>query len=103
MQWFSDPLSPLAIFLAAAVTYSLRFGGLMLAGRLPQSGRLRRAMDALPGAILLALVTPSIAASGWWGLGAAFCTAGVVVRTGNALLAMLAGMAVILIQRHLVM
>ena len=42
----------LAIGLAAVATYGLRAGGLLLAERLPKTGRLRRGMDALPGALL---------------------------------------------------
>lgn len=91
----------IAIGLASLATYSLRFGGLMLASRLPRSGRFKRGMDALPGALLLSLVAPTAVAEGAWGVGAALLTALVVLRTRNPLIAMLAGMAVILAQRRL--
>ncbi|GAB7082043.1 AzlD family protein [Megalodesulfovibrio paquesii] len=91
----------LAIGLAAAGTYALRAGGLLLAERLPRTGRLRRGMDALPGALLLSLVVPSIAKAGPWGLLAASITALVAWRSRNMLAAMLLGMAVVFMQRQL--
>ena len=72
------------IGLAAAVTYLLRFGGLMLANKLPRSGRCRRFMDALPGTLLLSLIAPGIVSAGFlrkWRKGAvlgAFLTAAVL-------------------------
>lgn len=90
----------IAVALAAAVTYSLRLGGLLLASRLPRSGRFRRGMDALPGALLFSLVLPSIVAEGAWGLIAAAVTAVVVLRSRNTLAAMLCGMLVIFLARR---
>jgi uncharacterized membrane protein len=91
----------LAIGLAALVTYALRFGGLLLASRFPRSGRFRRGMDALPGALLFSLALPSIVAEGMGGLLAAGLTALIMLRTRNTLLAMLAGMAVIFVARRM--
>jgi len=90
-----EPQILLAVGMAAVVTYSLRLGGLLLASRFPRSGRFRRGMDALPGALLFSLVVPSIVAEGLWGLCATVLTAMVVLRTRNTLLAMLSGMLVI--------
>lgn len=95
-----EPHALLAIGLAALATYALRLGGLLLATRFPRSGRFRRGMDALPGALLFALVVPSIAAEGVWGLLAGGMIALIVLRTGNTLLAMLAGVLVIYLVRH---
>jgi uncharacterized membrane protein len=89
----------LAVGLAAAVTYSLRLGGLLLATHFPRSGRFRQGLDALPGALLFSLVLPSIVAEGCWGLLATVLTALVVLRSRNTLLAMLVGMSVIFIAR----
>jgi uncharacterized membrane protein len=96
-----EPQVLIAVALAAAVTYALRLGGLLLAGRFPQSGRFRRGMDALPGALLFSLVLPSIVAEGLWGVLAAALTAIVVLRTRNTLAAMLCGMLVIYMARRL--
>lgn len=95
-----DPQSLLAIGCCAVATYSLRCGGLLLAARLPRKGRLRRGMDALPGALLLALVVPGIVEAGPWGWLAAAVTAVTAWKHGNLLLAMLLGMLTILVQRH---
>lgn len=91
----------IAVALAAGATYSLRLGGLLLASRFPRSGRFRRGMDALPGALLFSLVLPSIVAEGVWGLVAAALTAIVVLRTRNTLAAMLCGMVVIFAVRQM--
>ena len=91
----------LAIGLAALATYGLRAGGLLLAERLPKTGRLRRGMDALPGALLLSLVLPSVIKAGPWGVLATLITALVAWRSRNMLAAMLLGMAVVFIQRQL--
>ena len=101
MLEFSTPQSVVAILLAAAATYSLRLGGLLLASRMPKTGRFRRGMDALPGALLFSLVLPPIVSEGVWGVVAAALTALIAFRTRNTLLAMIAGMAVIFIQRQL--
>jgi len=88
-----------AILTAAAVTYGLRFGGLMLADWLPQSGRFKRFMDALPGCILVSLVAPGVLAAGLWGIVAAGCTVLVAARTRSVFLAMLTGMLVVALTR----
>lgn len=90
----------IAIGLAAIVTYSLRVGGLLLAGRLPDSGRFRKFMDALPGAILLSLVAPGIISAGFWGCAAALCTGLCTYKTGNVFLSMMIGMGIIVVQRQ---
>ena len=101
MNTLSDATVLAAIGLAALVTYTLRAGGLLLAERLPDSGRFKRFMDALPGTILLSLVAPGIVAAGLWGIVAAVGVAVTVRKTGNLFLAMLIGMAVIILQRQL--
>lgn len=90
----------ICIVSAAVITYCLRVGGLLLSEKLKESGRLKRFMDALPGAILLALVAPGILAAGLWGGIAALSIVFCVRRTGNILLAMLLGMAIIAVQRR---
>lgn len=90
----------LAVGLSAVVTYSLRLGGLLLGSRFPRTGRFRKGMDALPGALLFSLVVPSMVAEGPVGLFAGSMTALVMVRSRNSLLSMLVGMLVIIIARH---
>lgn len=90
-----------AILLASVITYGLRFGGLMLADRLPKSGPARRFLDTLPGAILLSLTVPGAINSGIegiFGLGACLL---VYLRTRNLLATMGAGMAGVCLLRYL--
>ena len=87
--------SLLVIGLASGVTYLLRSGGLLLAGALPQKGRVKAFMDALPGTILVALVAPGVYQAGVSGQAAALVTALCAWRTGNVLLAMVVGMAIV--------
>ena len=86
--------------LAAAATYCLRIGGLLMAERLPDSGRVKVFMDALPGTLLLALIAPGLAASGVWGGIAALCTAWCTHKTGNVFLAMIVGMGIVAVSRQ---
>ncbi len=90
-----------AIVLASAITYALRFGGLLLADKLPKSGPARRFLNTLPGAILLSLTVPGAINSGIegiFGLGACLL---VFVRTRNLLLTMAAGMVAVCLFRYL--
>jgi len=89
----------LVILAAASVTYGLRFGGLVLSDRLPDSGRFRRFMDALPGTILLSLVIPGIVAAGLWGCIAAAGTALCARLTGNVFISMILGMGIVAVAR----
>ena len=90
----------LVIFLAAVLTYGLRIGGLLLSERLPQNGPFQRFMGALPGTILLSLIAPGIVGIGFWGWLAAAFTAICAHKTGNVLLSMLVGMAVMIVHRN---
>jgi len=91
----------LAIAGAALVTYSFRFGGLLLSERLPRTGRFKDFMEALPGTILVALVAPGILAAGLWGCLAALATTLLVWKTGNIFVAMLSGMIIVAVARSL--
>lgn len=84
----------------AVATYGLRFGGLMLAGRIPQSRGFKAFMEALPGTILLSLVLPGIYTTGPWGWIAALATAGTAHKTGNIFLSMGVGMAIVALHRN---
>ncbi len=87
--------SYLVICAAALVTYGLRLGGLLLAGRLPKTGRFKKFMDALPGTILLSLIIPAALAGGVWSWIATFCTAICSLKTGNVFISMLLGVAIV--------
>lgn len=97
-----SPLMNILITLtgAALATYGLRLGGLLLSERLPRAPAFRAFMSALPGTILLSLVVPGILAAGPWGCLAALVTVLTAIKTRQTLLAMLAGMLVIVLQRQ---
>lgn len=90
-----DTLVLAAIMAAALVTYGLRIGGLLLAERLPATGRFKVFMDALPGTLLLSLIAPGIASSGLLGAAAAAATALCTHRTGNIFLSMAVGVGIV--------
>ncbi len=85
----------LAIGSAALVTYGLRISGLLLAGRLPKTGRFRTFMDTLPGTILLSLIVPAAVAAGPIGWLATIVTGLCSIKTGNVFLSMLVGVAIV--------
>ena len=90
-----------AIAGAALVTYSLRFGGLILADKFPKSKNFTKFMETLPGTILVALVVPELLSAGFWGGIAAFSTALCAWKTKNVFIAMLTGMVIVAVSRHL--
>jgi len=102
MMWDKVDMPAIAAVLgAAAGTYGLRLGGLLLSERLPQNGGFRRFMEALPGTILLSLVAPGIVAAGTWGALAAASTALCTWKTRNVFLSMIVGVAIVAVARRL--
>jgi uncharacterized membrane protein len=51
-----------AILAMALATYATRIAGIVIGERLPRSGRVKQALDALPAAVLTAVVAPAVAA-----------------------------------------
>lgn len=70
-----DPATLAAILAMALVTYATRVAGLALAGRLRLAGRARAAFDAIPPAVLVAVIAPVALATGWRETLAALVTA----------------------------
>ena len=52
----------LAIVAMALATYATRIAGILLGDKLPRGGRVRQALDALPAAVLTAVIAPALAA-----------------------------------------
>jgi uncharacterized membrane protein len=52
----------LAILAMAVATYATRIGGMLLGGYLRNTGRVRQALDALPAAVLTAVIAPAVIA-----------------------------------------
>jgi uncharacterized membrane protein len=59
-----DPRTLAAIVGMALVTYATRVAGLFFADKLVLSGRARAAFDAIPPAVLVAVIAPMILATG---------------------------------------
>ena len=95
-----DPITLAAILAMALVTYATRAAGLLLADRLAFSGRAKAAFDAIPAAVLVAVIAPSALATGWPETGAAAATA--LAATRLPLLATIAvGVAAVVVLRTL--
>jgi uncharacterized membrane protein len=76
------------------VVYVTRIAGYWLIGRLVIGRRLRRMLDALPGAIIAATVAPALVQGGTRALLALAATAGVMIVVRKDFFAVVAGVAV---------
>jgi uncharacterized membrane protein len=87
--------SVLAIAGMAAMTYLMRVGGYWLMGHVPITARMRRMLEALPGAVVVAIVLPVMVKSGLPAmLAVAAVVASMIVRP-NEFIAMAVGLAVV--------
>jgi uncharacterized membrane protein len=75
-----DPITLLAIVAMAVVTYLTRIAGLFLGGRFVLEGRTKAAFDAIPPAVLVAVIAPTALATGWPETAAAAVTAVAALR-----------------------
>jgi uncharacterized membrane protein len=60
-----DPTTLLAILLMGAATYLTRIAGLALPANMTLSPRMRAAFEAIPLAVLVAVIAPTALATGW--------------------------------------
>jgi uncharacterized membrane protein len=60
-----DPMIFVAILAMAMTTYATRIAGLFLRLRHAPSPRAQAALDAIPPAVLIAVVAPTMLATGW--------------------------------------
>jgi uncharacterized membrane protein len=70
-----DTTTLLAILAMAVVTYVTRIAGLFVADRLVLTGRAKAAFDAIPPAVLVAVIAPTALTTGWAEAAAAAITA----------------------------
>jgi uncharacterized membrane protein len=75
-----DPATLAAIVAMALVTYATRVAGLFVAGRLNLGKRAQAAFDAIPPAVLIAVIAPTALATGWPETFAALIAAAVATR-----------------------
>lgn len=92
-----DPI--LAILGMAAVTFSIRADGYLLADRLPSTGFVATWMRHIPGAVLASLVAPAVVSGGPAEWVAAAATAIAWLLTRNLLPAMAAGVLAVYLTR----
>jgi len=95
-----DPTTILAILGMAVATYATRIAGLYFAGSLRLGGRAKAAFDAIPPAVLIAVIAPSALATGWRETLAAAIAALAATRL-PVLAVVAAGVAAIVALRHL--
>jgi uncharacterized membrane protein len=75
-----DPHVLVAILVMAVITYATRIAGIFLAGRLSLEGRAKAAFDAIPPAVLMAVIAPAALATGPAETLAAVVTAAAAMR-----------------------
>ena len=92
----------LVILGLAAATFSIRMAGVMLGARLPQTGAWARALLALPGCLIVALVSVSLLSGGTneWIAGA--IAAAVAILSRSLLATMAVGIAAIWFLRYFI-
>ncbi len=86
----------------AIVTYVTRAGGLWLMARVTPSPRLQAALEALPGALLMALIAPLALTRGPVEAIASVLVALTMLRTGNLIAAIVVGVGATALLRAVV-
>jgi uncharacterized membrane protein len=95
-----DGATLVAILAMAAITYATRIAGPVIADRLTLRGRARAAFDAIPAAVLVAVIAPMALTAGWRESAATAVT--ILAATRLPLLATIAvGVATIVLLRTL--
>ncbi len=91
----SEPLRFIAVLAAMALAaYVARIGGYWLIGHFPIGTRLRRMLDALPGAVIAAIVLPILVKGGPSAVLAVAAATVTMVVLRNDFAAVLSGVAV---------
>jgi uncharacterized membrane protein len=86
----------------ALVTYATRAGGFWLMGLVTPSPHIEAWLKQIPGAVLVAIIAPTVLASSLAETLAAMATILVAIRTKNVLIALLVGVAVVALLRLIV-
>ncbi len=98
----NEVLTLLTILGMALVTYATRAGGFWLMGLVTPSPRVEAWLKQIPGAVLVALIAPTVLASSIAETLAAVATVLVAIRTKNVLIAMLVGVATVALLRLII-
>ena len=91
----SETLTLITILGMALVTYATRAGGFWLMSFVTPSPRIEAWLRQIPGAVLVAIVAPTVLASSLAETLAALATVLVAIRTKNVLIAMVVGVATV--------
>jgi uncharacterized membrane protein len=87
------------VLVMAAVTYLTKAGGLWALGHVDLPDGAETALDALPGAVVVSILAPAVAAADpptWFAAGVVAVAAR---RTGNVLIALLLGVGAVVLFR----
>jgi len=96
-----DATTLMAILAMAIVTYATRVAGLLVAHRLVLTGRSKAAFDAIPPAVLVAVIAPTALTTGWAEVVATILTA--IAATRLPLLAtIVVGVVSVVVLRQIV-
>lgn len=73
----------MVVLLLAGATFSIRLSGVYLGQKLPQDGSWARALNALPGSLIIALVSVSLLSGGprEWIAGGVACVVAVITKS----------------------
>jgi uncharacterized membrane protein len=95
----NDTLALITILGMALVTYATRAGGFWLMGLVRPSPRVEAWLRQIPGAVLVAIIAPTVLASSLAETLAALAAALVALRTKNVLVAMAVGVGAVWVLR----
>lgn len=98
-----DPYFFLAIVLMGLATYGTRLSGYLLLRGMKIEGRVKAAIDAVPPAILTAVIAPAVFLQGWAEMIAGAVTLGVALLRAPLLVTIGAGVASVVALRHILM
>ncbi|WP_291993464.1 AzlD domain-containing protein [Candidatus Accumulibacter sp. ACC003] len=98
----ADLLSLATIIAMALATYLTRIGGLYLMQGVTVKGRLKAALDALPPAVLMAVIAPTVLSSGPAETIAAVITAGAAFLRLPMIVVVAIGVAAVIALRAVV-
>jgi branched chain amino acid efflux pump len=103
----SDDLGAAGVWLIiaamAVVTYGMRAGGFFLMGYVPMTARVRAFLQALPGAVVVALVVPVAVNGGVAATAAVLAALAMMAWWRNDLVAVIAGVAAAALVRAVLM
>lgn len=98
-----DPLFFLAIVLMGCSTYATRLSGYLLLRGVRIEGRMKAALDAVPPAILTAVIAPAVLLQGFAEMIAGAITLTVALLRAPLLVSIAAGVGSVVALRHLFM